>query len=153
MLTLGCAPESRRAPPDLSVVRNELDSLWLGLSHTMVAGDTSRLGQFYADTALFAETGAPTVRGLAGLRAASAAVFACCRYLESNVRPELTEVSGERVFQYGTYRDVIEPAGQQPITFYGRFSAIFDRDSARSWRLARITIIRDSSVPPLGRSR
>ena len=153
MLALSCARESSDPVPDLSEVREQLDSLWSGLSGAMAAGDTTRLGAFYSDAAIFAETGAQTVKGLAGLRAAAAAVFACCQYLESNVHPEVTELSGTRAFQYGTYRDVIQPTKQVPITFYGRYSAIFDRDSANAWRIARIIIIRDSSVPPLGRSR
>jgi ketosteroid isomerase-like protein len=118
----------------------------------MTAGDTARLADFYSDTALFAETGAPTLRGLASIQAASAAVFTCCRYLESKVLPELTEVSGRRAFQFGTYRDVIQ-SGERRYTFYGRFSAIFDRDTADIWRVTRIAIIRDSSVPPLSGSR
>lgn len=119
----------------------------------MMTGDTTRLGEFYVDSALFAETGAATIQGLDRLRAASAAVFACCRYLESEVRPELTELSGNRAFQFGTYRDVIQPTGQPPITLYGRLSAIFDRDSANVWRVARIVVIRDSSGPSPSPSR
>ena len=153
VVALSCARESSNPGPEVSVVREQLDSLWLGLSRAMLAGDTTRLGAIYSDAALFAETGAQTVRGLPGLRAAAAAVFDCCRYLESNIHPELTELSGRRAFQYGTYRDVIQPTGQGSITFHGRYSAIFDRDSTNTWRIARITIIRDSSVPPLGRSR
>lgn len=115
----------------------------------MTAGDTSKLSAFYSDTALFAETGAPTMRGFAKIRAATAGVFACCRYLESRVQPEITELSGRRAFQFGTYRDVIQPAGQPPITFHGRFSAILDLDNANGWRVTRLVVIRDSSIPPL----
>jgi ketosteroid isomerase-like protein len=137
----------------LSDVRNELDSLWSGLSRAMIVGDTAKLADFYSDTILYAETGVPTVRGLASLRAASEAVFKCCQYLESNVRPELTEVSGDRAFQFGTCHDVIQQVGMPRTAFYGRYSAILDRDSASSWRIARMTIIRDSAVPPLARQR
>jgi ketosteroid isomerase-like protein len=148
-LALSCVRETRDSSTELIVLRGQLDTLWLGLSRAMTAGDTASLGDFYTDAALFAETGAPTVKGLAGLRAAAAAVFTCCRYLESTVRPELTELFGDRAFQFGTYRDVIQPTGQAaPTTFYGRYSAIFDRDSFRSWRIARITIVRDSAMPP-----
>jgi hypothetical protein len=95
----------------------------------------------------------PTVRGLTNIRLASAVVFACCEYVESEVKPEVTEVSGSRAFQFGTYRDVIQPSGQSQITMYGRFSAIIDRDSANTWRVTRMVVIRDSSVPPLAGSR
>lgn len=115
----------------------------------MTAGDTSKLSAFYSDTTLFAETGASTIRGLTKIQVATASVFTCCRYLESQVRPEITELSGRRAFQFGTYRDVIQPAGQSPITFHGRFSAILDRDSTNAWRVTRLVVIRDSSVPRL----
>jgi ketosteroid isomerase-like protein len=149
----GCDPISPRSTHDLGAVRTELDSLWSGLSRAMIGGDTAKLADFYSDTVLFAETGVPTVRGLGSLRAASEAVFRCCQYLESNVKPELTEVSGNRAFQYGTYQDVIQQMGQPRTAFFGRYSAIFDRDSGSRWRIARMTIIRDSTVPPLARSR
>src|SRR5687767_3604417 len=148
-----CAREPDAPALDVAAVRAQLDSVWSGLGRAMTTGDTAKLADFYSDSALFAETGSATLRGLSSIRTASAAVFACCRYLESNVQPELTEVSGGRAFQFGTYRDVIQPSGQPVLTFYGRFSAIFDRDSAETWRLTRIAIIRDSSVPPLPRSR
>ena len=97
---------------------------------------------------MFAETGTPTLVGLAKIQEANASVFACCRYLESAVRPEITELSGGRAFQFGTYRDVIQPSGQTPITFYGRFSAILDRSGRNVWYVTRLMVIRDSSIPP-----
>jgi len=145
----GCARDSDTSTGDLDVVRTQLDTMWSGLGAAMIAGDTAKLSAFYSDSALFAETGAATIRGLAKIQAAGAGVFACCRYLESRVRPEVTELSDSRAFQFGTYRDVIEPSGQTPITFYGRFSAILDRDSTNVWRVTRLVVIRDSSVPPL----
>ena len=147
-LSLGCT-RSESSPGDLDLARAQLDTLWTGLSAAMMAGDTSRLSAFYSDSALFAETGSPTLVGLPGIKAAAAGVFACCRYRASRVRPEITELSGRRAFQYGTYRDVIQPIGQEPITFYGRFSAILDRGSANSWFVTRLVVIRDSSIPPL----
>lgn len=147
-LSLGCA-RSETSPGDLDVAQAQLDTLWSGLSAAMMAGDTSRLSAFYSDSAVFAETGTPTLTGLATIQAATANVFACCRYLESGVRPEITELSGRRAFQFGTYRDVIQPSGQTPITFYGRFSAILDRSGTNAWYVTRLMIIRDSSIPPL----
>ena len=147
-LSLGCA-RSESLPGDLDLARAQLDTLWSGLSAAMMAGDTSRLSAFYSDSALFAETGSPTLVGLPRIKAAAAGVFACCRYRESGLRPQITELSGRRAFQFGTYRDVIQPIGQEPVTFHGRFSAILDRGSANSWYVTRLVVIRDSSIPPL----
>lgn len=147
-LSMSCA-RSETSLGDLDLTKAQLDTVWLGLSAAMMAGDTSRLAAFYSDSAVFAETGTSTLVGLAKIQAATASVFACCRYLESGVRPEITELSGRRAFQFGTYRDVIQPSGQTPITFYGRFSAILDRSSTNAWYVTRLMVIRDSSVPPL----
>ena len=147
-LSLGCT-RSDTSVGDLDVAKAQLDTVWSGLSAAMMAGDTSRLPAFYSDSALFAETGSPTLVGVAKIQAAAATVFACCRYLESRVQPEITELSGGRAFQFGTYRDVIQPLGEAPVTFFGRFSAILDRSSANSWYVTRLVVIRDSSVPPL----
>ena len=147
-LSLGCS-RSETPVADLELAKTQLDTMWTGLSAAMMAGDTSRFPAFYSDSALFAETGSPTLVGLARIQAAAATVFACCRYLESRVRVEVTELAGRRAFQFGTYRDVIEPSGEAPITFYGRFSAILDRGSANPWQVTRMMVIRDSSVPPL----
>jgi ketosteroid isomerase-like protein len=153
ILSVSCSRTSANPAPNIGIVRQQLDSVWSGLSRAMKAGDTTQLSAFYAEDLLFAETGASTIQGVAKLRAASTAVFACCRYLESNVYPEVTEVLGSRAFQFGTYRDVIQPTGQTPITLFGRFSAVLDRDSANAWRVARLTVIRDSAVPSIRGSR
>ena len=148
-LIMGCARSAETSDGDVDLTHAQLDSLWSGLSAAMMAGDTSRLTAFYSDSAVFAEAGTPTLAGLPRIKEAAAGVFACCQYQESRVRPEITEVTGGRAFQFGTYRDVIKPLGQAPITFYGRFSAIIDRSSANSWYVTRLMVIRDSSTPPL----
>ena len=145
-LSSACTRQPERTPgEDVNAVRSQLDSMWAGLSRTMEAGDTAALATFYTDSAFFAETGQPTLRGNAAIRAATAGVLACCRYLESHLQPELTELAGGRAFQFGTYRDVIQPSGQPPITFYGRLHAVLDRDRAGAWRISRLVVIRDSS--------
>lgn len=131
---------------NVSAVRAQLDSMWAGLSRTMTAGDAAALAAFYTDSATFAETGQPTLRGIAAIRAATARLFACCRYLESHLQPELTELAGGRAFQFGTYRDVIQPSGQQPINLHGRLHAVLDRDRTGAWRITRLVVIRDSST-------
>ena len=150
LLVLAVCSACNRAPQqaaaeDISAVRAQLDSVWAGLSRTMTAGDTAALAAFYTDSAYFAETGQPTLRGNAAIRAATARLFACCRYLESQLQPELTELAGGRAFQFATYRDVIQPSGQPPITLYGRLHAVLDRDQTGAWRISRLVVIRDSS--------
>jgi ketosteroid isomerase-like protein len=114
----------------------------------MTSGDTAAVARFYTDTAYFAETGSPTLRGRREILAATADVFACCKYVESNIQLELSEITGDRAYQFGTYRDVIEPTGQPPIIMHGRLAAVLQRDGASTWRIDRLLVVRDSSARP-----
>lgn len=130
-----------------SVVRAELDSMWSGLTRAMITGDTTAVGAFYADSAIVAETGGGTLRGKVAILVATAGgVFACCKYVESRFHPEVTELAGIMAFQFGTYRDVIQPTGQSPLAMYGRVSAVLGHDPTSVWRITRLVVIRDSSV-------
>ena len=149
-----CGAAAERAEPaDFSVVRAQLDTLWLSLAAAMTAADTAAVADFYTDSAYFAETGMPTARGRSAIVAATAGVFACCRYLESRQQIELLELVGNRALQFGTYRDVIEPIGQAPLAFFGRFDAVLERDTANRWRISRLVVIRDSSAQLTSRAR
>jgi ketosteroid isomerase-like protein len=141
----GAAPD-RVLPDDPQVVRAQLDSMWARLTAAMVAGDTASLANFYTDSAYFAETGSPTLRGRSAILAATASVFVCCKYLESRQQIERMEVAGDRAIQFGSYRDIIQPTGNPPLFMYGRFDAVLERDSIKGWRISRLVVIRDSSV-------
>ena len=145
-LLSACVADTDDASPEASVVRTQLDSVWVRLERAMASADTAALTTLYTDSAVFAETGGPTIRGSVAIRAGAASVFACCKYVESRFKPELTDVSGNRAFQFGTYRDVIQPAGQAALAMHGRVSAVLERDSAGVWRISRLVAIRDSSV-------
>lgn len=131
-------------------VRAELDSLWSGLSRAMTAADTAALARMYSDSAYFSESGSPTMRGRDAILAGTAGVFACCRYLDSRVDVEVTDILGDRAVQFGTYRDVIQPAGEPPLALYGRVDALLERHARGHWQIRRLTVIRDSmvSLPP-----
>lgn len=67
------------------------------------------------------------------------------RIHESIISPELTELAGDRVLQFGDYRDVIQPTGQPRQVVFGRFSAVLQRDSGGSWRVSRLFAVADST--------
>ena len=143
----GCAVERDVDGMDtVALVRPQLDSVWGALERAMTNGDTIALRVLYTDSAIFAETGWPTTRGRAAIVTGASGVFACCRYIESRFRPELTELSGNRATQFGTYRDVLEPSGQPRVAMFGRMSATLERDTTGAWRVSRLVVIRDSSV-------
>ncbi len=145
---LACAsPRQESPPPDLSVVRTQLDSLWAQYSAAAVAGDADAIAQLYTDSAYLVESGLPTVRGNAALRSVVKDVMGAVRFLEASVRPELTEIAGDRVLQFGTYRDVIQPSGQPAQVVAGRFAAVLQRNSTASWRVSRLIAVADSTVP------
>ncbi|HEX6260159.1 MAG TPA: DUF4440 domain-containing protein [Woeseiaceae bacterium] len=152
-LALGFACGDSRERPvleDPSTARAELDSLWAGLKRAMISGDTAALTLLYSDSAYFSETGSPTLRGKGAILAATADVFACCEYVESDLDVEITDVIGDRALQFGTYRDVIRPHGQPALAIYGRVDAMLERNTDGRWLIRRLTVIRDSmvAVPP-----
>lgn len=145
---LACASPRQESPPsDLSVVRTELDSLWAHYTAAVVAGDADAIAQLYTDSAYLVESGLPTVRGNAALRSVVKDVLGGVRFLESSVQPEFTETAGDRVLQFGTYRDVLQQSGQPAQVVVGRFGAVLQRDSAASWRVSRLIAVADSTVP------
>lgn len=145
---LACAsPQEESLPRDLSVVRTELDTLWAHYSAAAIAGDADAVAQLYSDSAYVAESGLPTVRGKAALRSVVKDVLGSVRFLEVSVRPELTETAGDRVLQFGTYRDVLQQSGQPARVVVGRFSAVLKRDSTTAWRVSRLIVVADSTVP------
>lgn len=148
LLGLACAsPRQDKSQPDLSVVRVQIDSLWATYSAAAIAGDADALARLYADSAYVVESGLPTVRGNAALRSVVKEVLGGVHFLESTIRPELTELAGDRVLQFGTYRDVLRQTGQPVQVVVGRFAAVLQRDSTASWRVSRLIAVADSTVP------
>jgi ketosteroid isomerase-like protein len=148
LLGLTCAsPERQAPPPDLSVVRDQIDSVWAKYSAAAVGGDANAIAQLYADSAYVVESGLPTIFGNAALRSVVKEVLGGVRFLESSIRPELTEIAGDRVLQFGTYRDVLQSTGRPAEVVVGRFAAVLLRDSTSAWRVSRLIAVADSTVP------
>lgn len=147
ILGLACAaPESEAPGRDVALVRTQLDSLWAQYAAAAVAGDADAIARLYTDSLYLVESGLPTVRGNAALRTVVKDVLAGVRFHESNIRPELTELAGDRVLQFGEYRDVLQATGQPPQAVFGRFSAVLQQDSAGAWRVSRLIAVADSTV-------
>lgn len=86
LLGLACAaPEREKPPPDLSVVRAQIDSVWTKYSAAAVGGDANALTQLYADNAYVVESGLPTVRGNVELRSVVKAVLGGVRLRARNL--------------------------------------------------------------------
>jgi ketosteroid isomerase-like protein len=148
LLGLACAAPQQDSPgPDLSLVRAQLDSLWAEYAAAAIAGNADAIVRLYTDSAYLVESGLPTVRGNGALRSVVKDVLSGVRFLESSIRPELTEVVGDRVLQFGEYRDVLQPTGKPVQVVVGRFAAVLERDSTASWRVSRLIAVADSTVP------
>lgn len=147
IVALACAAPAREAPPaDLSLVRTQLDSFWTVYAAAAVAGDVEAIARLYTDSLYLVESGLPTIQGATALRTVVTDIFAGVHFQEATIRPELTEFAGDRVLQFGVYRDVIQATGQAPQAVFGRFSAVFEPDSATTWRLSRLIAVADSTV-------
>lgn len=148
LFALACAsPPQEIQEPDLSVIRTELDSVWARYSAAAVAGDAEAVARFFSDSAYVAELGLPIMRGNSAVRAVAGEVLESTRILESTIRPELTEAAGNRMLQFGTYKDVLQARGQPAQVAVGHFAAVLERDSAATWRVSRLLAFADSTVP------
>lgn len=148
LLVLACAsPREEASTPDVSVVRAQLDTLWATYAAAVIAGDADAVARLYTDSAYLVESGLPTIRGKAALLTTVKEVLGGVRFLESRITPDLTELTGDRVVQIGTYLDVIQPTGQPTQRVFGRFAAVLERDSTSVWRVSRLLAVADSTVP------
>jgi ketosteroid isomerase-like protein len=147
LLALACAaPRPEPAAPDHAIIVAQIDSLWTRYKAAAVAEDVDALARIYTDSAYLVELGLPTTRGNAAIHSLVKEVLAGVRILESDIRPELTEVLGDRVLQIGEYRDVLQPTGQPVQAAFGRFAAVLRQDSVGSWRVDRLIAFPDSTV-------
>jgi ketosteroid isomerase-like protein len=148
LIGFACAsPRQESPPPDSSAIRTDLDSLWARYTAAAVAGDGDAIAQLYADNAYVVESGLATIRGKDALRSVVKEVLGGVRFIEASITPELTEVTGDRVLQFGSYRDVLQQGGQPVQVVVGRFSAVLHRDSTGSWRVRSLIAVADSTVP------
>ena len=147
LLGLACAAPRPEPPvPDLAVIRAQVDSLWVRYKAAALAEDVDALARIYTDSAYLVELGLPTTRGNAAIHSLVKEILAGVNILESDIRPELTEVLGDRVLQIGEYRDVLQATGQPVQVAFGRFGAVLLRDSVGAWRVDRLIAFPDSTV-------
>ncbi|MBC7790895.1 MAG: DUF4440 domain-containing protein [Anaerolineae bacterium] len=154
VLGFACASPQRESPaPDLAVVRAQIDSVWTKYSAAAVAGDADAIARLYADSAYVVESGLPTIRGNTALRSVVKEVLGGVHFLESSIRPEMTELAGDRVLQFGAYRDVLQSTGKPAEVVVGRYAAVLVRDSTSAWRVSRLIAVADSTVPQIAKSK
>lgn len=148
LLTFACAaPRQEEPQSSMATVEAQLDSLWAQYIAAAVAGDAEGIARLYVDDALVIETGLATIRGGAALRSVVTDVLGAVRFIEAEIRPDMTERAGNKVLQFGTYRDVLQPTGQGVQVVNGRFGAVLQRDSTGAWRVSRLVAVADSTVP------
>jgi ketosteroid isomerase-like protein len=154
LLALACTSPQRESPAaDLTVVRAQIDSLWTKYSAAAVAGDADALAGLYADSAYVVESGLATVRGKTAVLSVVKEVLGGVHFFEATIRPEITEIAGDRVLQFGAYRDVLQSPGKPAEVVMGRYAAVFLRDSTSALRVSRLIAVADSTVPQLAKPK
>ncbi len=144
---LGCADRAPSPEPlALGSAQSAMDSIWGAYSRAAVAGDADAIARFYADTAHLAEPGMPTIRTSADLRAVAVEAFKAGKYLSAEMRPEITEVAGDRIIQAGTYSDVFQPTGDVAKRGFGRFMVVARREPDGKVRISHLVAALDSTV-------
>ena len=147
LLVIACSSRAPApAPPDLALIRAELDSLWAAYTAAATSEDIEALARLYSDSIHLVELGLPTVSGKPEWRGVVTDIFGAVRILESTVQPERTELLGDDVLQTGRYRDVLQPTGEPARIIYGRFAGLLRRNDAGAWQVYRLIGFADSTV-------
>lgn len=146
-ISVGCSESARDPVPlDRAWALSAMDSLWAAYSRAAIAGDADALARFYTDTAHLVEPALPTIRTSSDLRAIAVEFFKAGRYASVEMRPEVTEVAGDRILQAGAYTDVFEPTGAVPQRSFGRFMAVARREPSGSLRISYLIAALDSTI-------
>ncbi len=144
-IAVAACAQPKPAPPSPDEARTAIDAWWTQYVTAVKAADATSLAAMHSDSVYLAEPGMPTMRGRAAVAAAFTEGFKVVRYSAVNIEPDITEWHGTQVVQVGTYNDRFEMQGK-PQASYGRYSAVFERDTAGVWRVLRAVVAMDSAV-------
>ncbi len=139
---VAATPDS--GPPPIAEAEAGVRVFWETYVAAAKAGNATALSELHSADVFLVEPGMPTLRGRDAVAAAFGEGFKAVQYAEVNIRPELTEWSGEHVFQVGSYDDRFTVQGQAMRSF-GRYSGVFVRDSSGKWLVSRAVVAMDSS--------
>lgn len=106
--------------------------------------DAAAVAALYSDDAVVVGTDMPATSGRPAIRAAFAKAFPMTTDLKVN--SQMTDVSGDLAYDYGTYSEHVSPPKGKPMDVSGTFLVTLRRQSDGSWKIVRHL----TATPPKG---
>ncbi len=133
-----CTPPAPAPAPDTSAedlaAINAVRDAWAA---AFAAGDAAALAALYTNDAARMNPGEPTVSGPAAIQAGFEQMFSEAT-ASNDIRPEMTDVSGDWGFDSGTYTSTVTPkAGGEAMTESGRYLVVLRKQADGSWKIVR----------------
>jgi ketosteroid isomerase-like protein len=143
-----CSPSPKAAPMDAGGV----DSAGVGLAreelaNSVLAHDGPRLAKVYAESAVVAAPGAPTLYGRAAIESFIVPAFATTSYASYQIRPLAVTGRGGVLGEIGWQHEVGAQSGSAAEETWGRYAITWVRDASGNWKVAMDALVADSSVP------
>jgi ketosteroid isomerase-like protein len=132
------APDTARVRSDLERFHSQFDSLYR-------IGDAPGIGQRLTDSAVISAIELPDLRGREAIQSILASFFAGNAVTEYTLRLTELDVAGAKAFGRGTFVWASGPQRAAVASRRGRFAAVYQRDSAGTWRLHRLI---ENLLPP-----
>lgn len=123
------------------------------LARAVLARDGHRLARVYAESAIVAAPGAPTLYGRTAIEAFIVPAFATTTYSSYEVRPIAVTGTGGVLGEIGWQHEVGAQSGSAAQETWGRYGMTWVRDASGSWKVAMHAIVPDSSQPVTGKTR
>lgn len=144
-----CSPSPKSGS---KVAAGGVDSAGVGLSRAelaqaVLARDGHRLAQVYAESAIVAAPGAPTLYGRSAIEAFIVPAFATTTYSTYEVRPLAVTGNGGVLGEIGWQHEIGAQAGSASQETWGRYGITWVRDASGNWKVAMHAIVPDSSLP------
>lgn len=149
-----CSPSPQRASS--SGTTGPVDSAGVGrvreqLVKAVLAGDGRQLASVYADSAVVAAPGAPTLYGRAAIEAFIVPAFATTTYATYEIRPLAVTGHDGVLGEIGWQHEVATERGTPPQETWGRYAITWIRGASGEWKVAMDALVADSSNPVAGK--
>jgi len=131
--------------PSTSEVMQKVSQVRAQFKSAYDQGDAATIAGLFAQNARYLPSEAPTLSGRAEIQAYFQAFFDQMESQSITITPAESDVSGDLVYEWGTYTISLTPQGEDPSSNQGRYTVILERQSGGAYRI--VLDIDNSSQP------
>lgn len=113
---------------------------WDAYEATAKTGNADSLAAWFTEDAILMEPEMADVVGRTAIRDFAASIFAMMTIPEIEITPREVNVYGETAYDFGTYREVVQPKDGPATTHRGRYAVVWNRQPDGAWKFARVMV-------------